>query len=72
MFNYLDLQQAEEYVTRENQKGHTVLWEGWEILSWRPNSRGFLRTDGAFVNGRWGVLRRIRPNKYGKYRVSVS
>lgn len=72
MFNYLDLNEAETYVNAENQRGRTMFWDGWDIVSWRPNNAGFLRSDGAFMYGRWGVRRIIKPNKYGKYRVSVN
>lgn len=72
MFQYLSLDEAETFVISEGKKGRTMYWDGWEIVSWRPNNVGFMRSDGAFKHNRWGTLRRIKPNRYGKYRVSVS
>lgn len=71
-FIYLDYDQAHQYVEREQSKGRKVWWEGWDIKSFRPNPTGYMKKDGAFVNGKWGTLRTIRVNKYGKWRVSES
>ena len=72
MYEFLDLNQAEAFVTKESDRGHTMYWEGWDIVSWRPNNVGYMRSDGAFKYGRWGTMRRIKPNRFGKYRVSVN
>lgn len=72
MYDFLDLPQAEAFVENESKRGRTVFWSGWDIISWRPNSIGFQRTNGAYMNGRWGTVHVIKPNRYGKYRVSVT
>ena len=71
-FVYLDYDQAHDYVEREQKRGKAVYWDGWNIVSFRKNPSGFMRKDGAFRNGSWGTIRSIRPNKYGKWRVSES
>lgn len=71
-FVYLDYDQAHDYVAREQRKGKAVYWNGWDIVSFRPNPAGFMRKDGAYRNGKWGTTRTIKVNKYGKWRVSES
>jgi hypothetical protein len=71
-FVYLDYDQAHDYVAKEQRKGKATYWEGWNIVSFRPNPAGFMRKDGAFINGKWGTKRTIKPNKFGKWRVSES
>jgi len=68
MFEFLTLEQAETYV---NSKGKDVFWDGWDLVTWRSNSRGIMRADGSFRNGQWGTARRIKPNRFGKYRIST-
>ena len=68
MFEFLTLDQAEVYVAG---KDSNTFWEGWDLITWRPNSRGIMRADGSFRNGVWGTARRIKPNRYGKYRIST-
>lgn len=71
-FVYLDYDQAHEYVDSQQNRDNTVYWEGWDIMSFRKNPAGYMKKDGAFVNGKWGTMRRIKPNKYGKWRISES
>lgn len=71
-FVYLDYDQAHDYVASEQRKGRTTFWDGWNIVSFRPNPAGYMRKDGAFINGRWGTKRTIKVNKFGKWRVSES
>jgi hypothetical protein len=71
-FTYLGYDEAHEYVDNQQRNGKTVYWDGWTIVSFRPNKTAYMKKDGAFVNGKWGTVRRIKPNKYGKWRVSES
>lgn len=66
---YLDYNEAHDYVENMSRKGKKVYWEGWNIMSFRPNPAGFMKKDGAFRDGRWGTIRAIKPNKFGKWRV---
>lgn len=67
-FRFLDYNEIHTFVDREA----SAHWDGWDVIIWSPNKRGFIRTDGAFVNGQWGTIRRIRPNKFGKWRLGVN
>lgn len=69
-FKYLDYDQAHEYVASEQRRGKTVFWDGWTIVSFRPNPAGYMLKDGAFINGKWGTKRTIKVNRYGKWRIS--
>jgi hypothetical protein len=71
MANYISLgyRQAHQWVAEQQAKGRKVFWDGWDIMSFRPNPAGFLRKDGAFIDGQWGTLWRIKVNKYGRWRV---
>ena len=71
MFEFLTLEQAEVYVLSEQRAGRDAFWNGWEIVTWKPNIRGILRADGSFRNGKWGTSRHIKCNRYGKYRIST-
>lgn len=71
-FTYLGYDEAHSYVEREQRKGRTVFWDGWNIVSFRKNPAGYMRKDGAFINGAWGTKRTIKVNKFGKWRVSES
>ena len=42
-----------------------VEWDGWDVLVYRQNGAGFLKKDGAFRNGRWYVVQRIKPTRQG-------
>jgi hypothetical protein len=69
-FVYLDYDQAHEYVAKQQRKGKTVFWNGWDIISFQNNPAGFMRKDGAFMNGKWGTKKTIKVNKFGKWRLS--
>lgn len=68
---FLTLEQADEYARNRQYGKWTFFWEGWHLVMWEPNKRGMTRRDGAFLNDRWGVQRRIVPDKQGRYRISV-
>lgn len=72
MFNYLDIDEAHKFVETENKKGKMIYWDGWDIMIWRPDKKGFVRTDGLFLKGKWGTARRIKVNKFGKWRTGES
>jgi hypothetical protein len=55
------LDEMEEIV----QGNPNLVWEGWDVLWYRPNGAGFLKKDGAFFNGTWTRLKRITPSRDG-------
>lgn len=46
-------------------------WDGWDVLLWNETPSGATRQNGAFVNGKWGIQRRISPNAEGKWVLRV-
>lgn len=46
-----------------------AFWDGWTAVFWRQDPSGYLKTNGMFRNGQWGVAFKSNPNSYGHYRV---
>jgi len=67
-YKFLTLDQAQK-MTEGPHKGFEAFWEGWDLIIWRPNGEGAIRTSGMFRNNKWGTHFRIRPNVRGAYRV---
>lgn len=42
-----------------------LVWEGWDVLWYKPYPAGFLKKDGAFFKGKWTLLKRISPTRKG-------
>lgn len=41
-----------------------LVWEGWDVLWYKPYKAGFLKRNGAYRNG-WTLLTRITPTRSG-------
>jgi hypothetical protein len=49
----LNYSEAHEFVAKNSHRGY--FWDGWDIHRWVPNPSGYMSTDGAFKNNRWGM-----------------
>lgn len=63
-----NIEEAEQIVNNFRD----LRWNGWDIVSWRPDSKGFLDKNGKFSGNRWGIQTVYKitekgwhlPNKY--------
>ena len=46
-----------------------VFWDGWTAVLVERRGDGFLRPDGIFYRGAWGVQRKVRPDSNGIWKV---
>ena len=65
----LNLASAEEFVKR----ARNTKWVGWDIVTFVPNPRAFMMTNGRFdrETSRWGVEYRSTPDANGNWTVMV-
>lgn len=40
-------------------------WNGWDVEWYKPYPAGFLKSNGAFHNGRWTLLTKFSPERNG-------
>lgn len=67
----LDYDAAHEYVeSKTNDRRKKVFWEGWNIVSFRPNPRAMFTKDGRYIDGKWGFASVTEPSDDGLWRVS--
>jgi hypothetical protein len=62
----LTLQQAEKFVAA----APSAQWNGWDIDIYSPQDNAFMRTNGAFFQGKWCLKFTVGPNSEGKYVIS--
>lgn len=62
----LTLTQTERFVDGSPRSA----WNGWDLEIYRPDANAFMRSAGAFHNGRWCLKTTIRPNSEGKYVIT--
>lgn len=61
-----------EYAEKIVNNFQDLSWVGWDIVSWRADSKGFLDKNGKRVNNKWGIQTIYKitengwhlPNKY--------
>ncbi len=46
-----------------------AFWEEWTAVIVEKRGDGFLRNDGIFFDGAWGIQKRIKPNSNGVWKV---
>lgn len=61
----LDYSAAHKFVERNR----SARWEGWDILIFSPTQYGFSHPEGAFVNGKWGMQVRVKPDSKGLWHI---
>lgn len=49
----LNYDNAHSFVESNKHRGY--LWNGWTIERWVPNPSGYMSSNGAFKNGKWGL-----------------
>ena len=64
-FVEVDYEEAHDIVTRNR----FLEWDGWDIVTWRKDPRGYSDRRGAFRRGDWGILFRYRPQKSGTWSI---
>lgn len=60
---------ANGFVTRQQENGNDVRWDGWDIVFFSPNDQAFYSRNGAFRNGAWGYENRATVNNKGEWEV---
>jgi len=67
----LDYDAAHDYVeSKAGDRRRKVFWEGWNIVTFRPNPRGMFAKNGRYIDGRWGFATVTEPDSSGLWRVS--
>lgn len=64
----LNYKQAHKFV----RKARNARWEGWNIVLFISNPRGFMHKNGRFnrETGTWGFERVVSPNSKGLWVIS--
>lgn len=44
-------------------------WDGWDIVTWKPNPKGYSDKRGSFRRGKWGIEFRYPLRNDGTWRV---
>ena len=65
---FLNYEDAHTFVEKS---GNNVYWDGWEIVIFHPTRGAYMRRNGAYRNGKWGISNRIACNNKGLWRVPV-
>jgi hypothetical protein len=68
MSTVLNSNTVDKFVRIQNAKGNDVRWEGWQLVFFKRNPRGFSSKYGAFRNG-WGMETRVDVNEAGEWKV---
>lgn len=63
-----NIEEAEQIVRRNKD----LRWDGWNIVSWYKDPKGFFNKNGKFINNQWGIQYTYElsnkgwnlPNKY--------
>ncbi len=63
----LDYKAAHKFV--DNSKA--AFWEGWTLICFKPQRNAWLRKDGLFRNGVWGIGLKVSPNSNGEWVVPM-
>lgn len=61
----LDYDAAHDIVARNK----FLSWDGWDIVTWRKDPRGYSDRRGKFINGSWGILFRYKVQRDGTWRI---
>lgn len=69
MRTFVDHTNIDSYVERLQRRGVDAFWDGWNLNIFRPTDDGFNDKRGAYRNGQWGIVYRIKPNRYGAWRI---
>lgn len=69
MLTLKGLNDASNFVDRQQRLGNDVRWDGWDIVFHRPDPRGVTSKDGAFRHGQWGFENRVPVSDDGTWEV---
>lgn len=58
---------ADKKVERLQSEGVNIVWDGWKLIHYIPNSQGMLKQNGAFYNGEWCIKKTYNVNAQGKW-----
>lgn len=66
----LNLNEVDGFVSRLQRKGVDVVWDGWDMVFFRPDRRALRSPHGRRRDTRWGFETRVSPNRNGKWLVN--
>lgn len=73
MFKTLNYDEVHAFVDKHQGHGQEdIFWNGWTLCYWKKNPAGATSQNGMFRNGKWGIVRRIKPNSNGEWRILVN
>ena len=67
--NYFELNYDDAHAYVDSMQHRGFYWDGWDIARWVPNQNGYSSKNGAFKNGRWGIVFRTKVSDAGTWRV---
>lgn len=65
----LDIKSAHRVVREQQQAGNDVVWDGWDIVFYRPAPQAVYSKDGVWRNGQWSFENRVTVNSEGMWKI---
>ena len=59
--NILSLDKMEEIVATNK----FLSWDGWTVLEAKADDAAWMKTNAAFINGKWNRVNRYEPSETG-------
>jgi hypothetical protein len=63
------IEEAEKFVTEQQQRGSSVHWDNYDMVFFRPDPRGVTSKDGALKDGAWGFKNLSRLKDDGTWEI---
>lgn len=54
-----------EYAEKMVSKHDDLMWDGWTIVQFTPNTAAELKPQGRRINGVWGFIKEYVPTEIG-------
>lgn len=68
----LNIDNADAYVEKLQNKGVKARWDGWTIVLFRPDRKALRSKDGRRWGSEWGFETAVPPNDEGEWLLSHS
>lgn len=65
----LTYKNADNKVEQLKQQGHDVYWEGYTVVSFRPNPSAMYNQHGVYRNGSFGYEKRFEVTPEGTWQL---
>lgn len=69
MLTIKNLNDAEQFVSRQKQLGADVEWDNYDIVFYRPAAHAITSKDGVFRDGSWAFANRSTVSSDGTWEI---